>query len=143
MGNHNSTPNIGIDGNTAATRSMLMAGKDGSGNQQDLLIGTDGSLQVAATISPVTVSAATLSNVAASASSVTVLASNTSRKMATFYNDSTAILYLKFGSTASATSHVVQMVGGAYYELPSPIYTGIVTGIWASATGSVRVTELT
>lgn len=87
--------------------------------------------------------AATLSNVASSATNVTLLASNASRRGATIFNDSTAVLYVKFGATASATSHVVQMAAGSYYELPQPVYTGVIDGIWASANGSARITELT
>lgn len=85
---------------------------------------------------------ATLANVAGSASSVTLIAANTSRKGATIQNDSTAILYVKFGSTASSTSYTVLMQPQSYYEVPGG-YTGIITGIWASATGNARVTELT
>ena len=78
---------------------------------------------------------------AASATSVTCLASNSARRMATFFNDSTATAYLKFGATASSTSHAVQILGGGYYEMPYPTYTGIIDCIWGSATGSMRVTE--
>lgn len=85
----------------------------------------------------------TLSNVASSATSVTLLASNTSRRQAMFYNDSTSNLYLKFGATASTSSFTVLLVSGAYFELPKPTYTGIIDGIWSSANGSLRVTELT
>jgi hypothetical protein len=85
---------------------------------------------------------ATLSNVSGSASSVTVLAANTSRLGATVYNDSTAILYLKFGATASTTSFTAKLNADDYYEVPYG-YTGILDGIWASATGSARVTEIT
>lgn len=85
---------------------------------------------------------ATLSNVAGSASSVTVLASNTARKGAIIVNDSTALLYLKFGTTASTTSYTVLLAASAYYEVPFG-YTGILTGIWVSATGNARVTEIT
>lgn len=87
---------------------------------------------------------ATLSNVASSATSVTILASNASRKGAMIYNDSTAVLYIKFGATASATSYVVQIPSLGYYELPAAqyLYTGIIDGIWASANGNARVTEL-
>lgn len=84
---------------------------------------------------------ATLSNVAGSASSVTLLALNTSRKGATIVNDSTAILYVKFGSSASSTSYTVKMVADAYFEVPYG-YTGIITGVWASATGNARITEI-
>jgi len=83
-----------------------------------------------------------LANVAASATSVTVLAANTSREGATIWNDSTAILYLKFGATASVTSATVKMIADSYFEVPFG-YTGIIDGIWASATGNARVTEIT
>ena len=86
---------------------------------------------------------ATLSNVSASASSTSILAANTSRRSFSVYNDSSAILYLKLGATASATSHTVQLAAGAFYECPiSWGYQGAVDGIWASATGSARVTEV-
>lgn len=84
----------------------------------------------------------TASNVSGSATSVTVLASNANRVGATVYNDSSAILYLKLGATASTSSYTVQLPANAYYEVPAR-YTGIIDGIWASATGVARVTELT
>lgn len=89
-------------------------------------------------------STSTLANVASSASNVTLIASNASRKGAYIFNDSTAILYIKFGATASVTSYTVQVAAGGYYELPaSPcLYTGIVDGIWASANGNARTTEI-
>lgn len=88
----------------------------------------------------------TLANVAASASSVTLLAANAARLGAAIVNDSTSILYVKFGSTASATSFTVCLAGSvagvpAYYEVPFG-YVGIITGIWVSATGAARVTEV-
>jgi hypothetical protein len=85
---------------------------------------------------------ATLTNVTSSASNVTILASNTARKGATIFNDSTSAVYLKFGATASATSFTVKMASAAYFEVPFG-YTGIIDGIWVSANGSARVTELT
>ena len=89
-------------------------------------------------------STATLANVAGSASSVTIAAANTDRKGLVIVNDSTAILYLKFGATASATSFTYKLNGGETYEASGPaLYTGRVDGIWASATGAARVTELT
>lgn len=84
----------------------------------------------------------TLSNVASSATSVVILATNTARKGATVYNDSTQILYLKFGTTASTTSFTVPLAAAAFFEVPSG-YTGEMDGIWASANGNARVTEIT
>ena len=89
----------------------------------------------------------TTATVASSATVVTLIASNTSRLGATIYNDSTALLYLKLGASAS-TSDFTAVVApltssiGGYYEVPFG-YTGIITGIWASATGNARVGELT
>lgn len=87
-------------------------------------------------------SSSSVSSVSGSASSVSLLASNANRLGATFFNDSTAVLYLKLGATASTTSYTTQLGSFAYYELPFPIYTGAIDGIWASATGAVRITEL-
>lgn len=86
---------------------------------------------------------ATLSSVAGSASSVQLVAAAATRRGLAVFNDSTAVLYLKFGTTASTTSYTVQVPGGGYYEAPAPCYTGRVDGIWASATGNARITELT
>ena len=86
---------------------------------------------------------ATLSNVSGSASSVELLAANAGRRGAYFYNDSTALLYINFGATASATAFTVLVPPSGFYEMPSPPYTGSIKGIWASATGACRATELT
>lgn len=80
--------------------------------------------------------------------STTLLAANTSRKGATFYNDSTVNLYLAMSdTTASATVYSVLVPPQNLYELPvcaGGVYTGKVVGIWASdASGACRVTELT
>ena len=90
-------------------------------------------------------STATNANVTASASSVTIRASSASRLHLTVYNDSSATLYLNLaGDTASTTNYTLQVPPFGYYEIPGPnIYTGTVTGIWSSATGAARVTELT
>lgn len=95
-------------------------------------------------VTPVTNSTATTSTVASSATTVQLLAANSSRKQATFYNDSTAIAYLKLGTTASTTDYTVQLSPNAYYELPYAgyIYSGRIDCIWASATGNMRITEL-
>lgn len=91
----------------------------------------------------------TAASVNGSASSVTLLAANASRLGATIQNDSAAVLYVLAGAgTASATNYTAALAAasgglpGGYYEVPSR-YTGIIKGIWASATGAARVTEFT
>lgn len=84
---------------------------------------------------------ATLANVASSATNVTLFAASGSVKGRAVYNDSTAVLYLKFGATATSSSYTVQLAAGAYYEFPQPCYGGLVDGIWAAANGAARTTQ--
>lgn len=87
-------------------------------------------------------SAATVTSVNDSATSVQLLAANAARKTATFFNDSTSLLYLKFGTTASTTDYTVKIAAGGYFELPLGAYTGRIDGIWsADSSGAVRITE--
>jgi hypothetical protein len=87
------------------------------------------------------VTSATLENVASSATNVTLFDSNAAAKGRMIHNDSTAVLYVKFGATATSSSYTVKMASDSYYEFPEPVYTGIVDGIWASANGAARCTE--
>lgn len=85
---------------------------------------------------------AALANVASSATSVTLFAGNGGGSGRFVFNDSSAILYIKFGSTAaSLTSHTIAVAAGAYFTFPAPLYGGQVTAIWASANGFARTTE--
>lgn len=118
-----------------AGASTAFSGTDG--DYTPIGVDTDGSVHVVQKAQT-----ATLTNVASSATSVTVLAANNARKGAQFYNDSTQILYLKFGTTASTSSFTVPLAAATYYELPAG-YVGRIDGIWASANGNARVTEIT
>lgn len=51
-------------------------------------------------------------------------------------------MYLALAATASTTAYTTQVAAAGYYELPKA-YTGVVSGIATTATGSVLVTELT
>ncbi|MHB8603891.1 MAG: hypothetical protein ACYDCK_01445 [Thermoplasmatota archaeon] len=82
------------------------------------------------------------SSVASSAASVQLLAANSNRNGATIFNDSSQILYLKLGVTASTTSYTLQVPPNGYYEVPFG-YSGEIDGIWAAANGNARITELT
>lgn len=104
---------------------------------------------VAVTPSAAVASTGTITSVNDTNADTTLLAANANRKGASFYNDSTVILYLAAANvTSSATVYTAQLQPGGYYELPplkdGSIYTGVVKGIWASdASGAVRVTEWT
>lgn len=86
-------------------------------------------------------STAALTQVASSASSVTILATNTARKQALIFNNSTANLYLAFTGTASTTAFTVKLATNTAYVLPTPLYKGVISGIWDAANGSAQVTE--
>ena len=86
-------------------------------------------------------SSATLANVSSSASSVTIVASNSARKGLIIFNDSTQVLRIKYGATASSTSFTDIIYPNTTWFMVGQIYTGIIDGIWASANGSARYTE--
>lgn len=95
------------------------------------------------------VAKATVSSVNSSATNVTLLAANPDRQGAVIFNNSTAILYVKCGATATTTDFTVALSAGAttvsnsaYFPVPYG-YTGKIDGIWASANGAALVTEFT
>jgi hypothetical protein len=91
------------------------------------------------TISP---EAAVTASVASANADTSLFAAATGRTNGrTVWNDSTAVLYLKYGTGASASSYTVQLAAGAYYEFPQPVYGGAVNGYWASANGNARLTS--
>lgn len=86
---------------------------------------------------------ATLTNVNDTNASTTLLSAATGRLGWKCWNDSTAILYIKYGSTASATSCTYKLNPDDQIDVEDG-YTGIITGIWsADASGAARLTELT
>lgn len=88
-------------------------------------------------VAPKATSAPT-TQVASSITSVTLLALNASRKWASFRNDSTSVAYIAKSSTASTSSvYLLQPQGYLYFD----DYTGIVSAIWVSANGFMRVEE--
>jgi len=125
---------------TSDQGAMPVVITDATTTANTVLVNANGSINV----NQGTLSAtAILTNVASSVTVVTLLAANTSRKGATFYNDGTATQRIKFGSVASATSFNVLIAANAYFEMPLPIYTGIVTMISSNTNGTMRVMELT
>ena len=80
-----------------------------------------------------------VTQVASSATSVTLKASNTSRIKLVIANDSTAILYVKEGTTASATDYTYRLAAQDAVIIDD--YSGRVDGIWASANGNAYVSE--
>jgi hypothetical protein len=85
--------------------------------------------------------AATVNAVAASTSDTLLIAAGAGPNGRMIFNDSTAILYLRFGAGASASNHTTQIAPGGFYQAPNDNnYAGQINGAWASATGNARIT---
>ena len=121
-------------GSTAPT-----VGQKTSANSIPVVLASDQS----AVANPTQPTTGTTTSVASNVANVTLLAANANRKGAMITNDGSNNLFLKLGATASSTSFTAKLIAGAYYELPYPVYTGVIDGIWDVATGSARITELT
>ncbi len=91
-------------------------------------------------MSTISTQTATLTSVASSATTVVLFAAKSSARSRTVFNESTAVLYVAFAATASVTAYTTQIQPSGYYEIPG-VYGGTVSGIWASANGSARLTE--
>jgi len=119
------------------------AATSGTGNWSmiALLKGIITSLQSSLLFKNTPLTSETASNIASSATNVTLLSANANRRSLSIFNDSTAVLYIKFGATASTSSYKLQIAAGGYYEMPQPAYPGQIDGIWASANGNARISE--
>lgn len=94
---------------------------------------------------PTTEAGATTSVLTRVASAVTnhlLVAANASRRGLLFYNDGTAIQYIKLGTVATLTDFTVALTSKAFYEVSAPIYLGQIDVISSSTNGAIQVTEL-
>jgi hypothetical protein len=96
---------------------------------------------------------ATLASVAASITSVTlaaasamVLGSTAGRMGLIVVNDSaTGTLYLAYKATAAitgASAYTFKIAPGETWTMPAPLYNGQISGIWDVASGAARITAL-
>jgi hypothetical protein len=86
-------------------------------------------------------SSASVTSVDDTASSTTLIAANESALERIVQNDSSSILYVKFGATASPTDYSVKLYTD---DVLTTSYTGRMDGIWsANSTGAAKITELT
>jgi len=89
-------------------------------------------------------STATITSVNDLDTAQTFLSANSERKGVVIYNDSTAILFVALGATATTSAFSYRLVPTATLELfGEKNYTGLISGIWASnQSGAARITEL-
>lgn len=90
---------------------------------------------------PLRQAGATVTPVAAATSSTQLFAARAASQRL-IYNDSTAVLYLKFGTAASVTSYTTQIQPGQLFEFPGGVYDDVAHGVWAAANGNAYCTEV-
>lgn len=93
-------------------------------------------------------STSTITTVASSTASVTLVAANNSRKTLVILNDSTANLYIALNASAASTTNYSLFLGAKVGDTPSSLvlngadYSGEIRGIWTTANGFARITEI-
>jgi hypothetical protein len=85
---------------------------------------------------------------AAAVTTTLLAAGTTTRKGVSIFNDSPDALFIRLGAGATAADFTVRLLQNDFYEVPEPVYIGIITGIWVQAgvppvSGTAFVTELT
>ena len=85
--------------------------------------------------------ASDVKTIAATTNSVNLLQANFNRKEALIANDSTSDMFIKFGTSATTTSYTLKLKQDDVAIVDT--YSGVLDGVWASATGNCLVTELT
>lgn len=84
---------------------------------------------------------AVTAQVAAATASTTLFSITTSVSGRNFYNASTAVCYLTYGTVSSSTAYTTQVAANTNYGLPVPTYAGPVSGSWTAANGTAYTTQ--
>ncbi|MBW4678404.1 MAG: hypothetical protein KME52_31830 [Desmonostoc geniculatum HA4340-LM1] len=71
----------------------------------------------------------------------TIVNTNINRKGLTFFNSSDKNIFIDTVNTVSASSHMVKLEPGDYYESPAPIYTGNYYAVVASGSSAIDIRE--
>lgn len=126
-------------GNTAAARA---AGTPGTFHDTASMVQLVEVGHVASGVAYARPQTGTVTSVSDTASSTTLLSAGATRRGFRVYNDSTYVLYVKYGTTASTTDFTCKVPPGRW--LVEDNYGGRVDGIWAAnGSGAARITELT
>jgi hypothetical protein len=102
-------------------------------------INTNGSLNIKRD----NLNTASVTSVTVTTASSTLVSANTSRRGLVLYNDSGKVVSIKYGTGTTSASFTYKIATGSAFEMPEPIYNGLISGITASGSGPVLVTELT
>lgn len=130
---------VGVSGSMAlptGSIGQLVAGVDTSGTVRFLPI-------LSGALPQTQGSNAIRTFVSASASDVLLLSNNTNRLSVILYNDSNALLYVGFGHSPVSTDDFTLVILAHAERGFAFGFTGELRGAWETATGVVRITEMT
>jgi hypothetical protein len=136
----NTTLNAGTGGDVISTddlgsvkvqRVKVQVGVDGAA--ADVNVGNAMPVRTVA-------SSSSVSAVSTSGTSATLASASSGRLRIIVVNDSSATLYVKYGTTASASDWTVKLAPDS--TLDEDAYTGRIDAILSTGTGTARVTEL-
>lgn len=101
-------------------------------------------VRVAGSISTTTAQPATgtITSVNVAVATTTILAANANRMGAILYNQD-GMTFVALAAGATSANYTVRLTANSYYEVPFPVYTGIITGSASAGTNTVLATELT
>lgn len=116
-----------------------MARQPGEVMDQGFVKDADG--RIVAVAAPDVVGDSTVFEGAASTTAVTLAPANAQRRSLKIFNAGKQRLYVKHGAGVSLSSFTVVVPPNWEYELDSPVYLGVVTGVWDGTDGSGHVTE--
>jgi hypothetical protein len=121
------------------------ASSGGGGGDASAANQVTGNASLTALEDALTADSATISSVPSQDTNINLLASNANRRGVIIHNSDAGPLFIKYGATATATtSYTYKIPTGEHWEMPGPIYTGAIDGIWTtSGSGSAVITELT
>lgn len=87
----------------------------------------------------ITATSCTPARVDTSTTTAVLAALNANRKACIIVNESAAVLYVKFGATATSTDYTYAVPAGGTLELQqNPIYTGVIHGILAAGAAASK-----
>ena len=124
-----STDDIG--GSVKVQRVKVQVGVDGAA--ADINVGNAMPVRTVASTSSVNA-------VSTSGTSATLASASSGRLRIVIVNDSSAILYVKYGTTASSIDWTVKLAPDS--TLDEDAYTGRIDAVLSTGTGTARVTEL-
>ena len=118
---------------------------DESGNERGtqsfpLFVQSDDAQPV--TIQDAQATSATTARFAITTTATTVLVANPDRRGVIIFNEGGKEAIVKYGADATPTDYTFQVpTFTGYWEMPSPIYTGVMSIVVSSSTTTVQVTE--